>query len=339
MIRGLARWISAASADGVIVALGARSTPGKRWGSGPVSAIDSSMAASSRTYGVERPICNSQSPAIVARTVSSSASTQRAFRGVARARHVPGLVFSPIAHVEDVRRARRVVAPPRERGAIDRRKARPPGEGAGSLAGALTSERSGGRGEPRRPALEGQALELPATGAVPERIDLIGHAGGNEARGPEDSSGAGHAIDHHLRRRSEDEVVEAAEHLAGRRIDAAGNVAGFVLAARGAVDEHPVLSARERAVELASSDKSRSSMSRDEIAEPLGGHLDLGEQGQSRGSPRRRPTGEHGHVLVAELGETAGGNDGEPFATVRNDDPRVELGDQPLNLDFDVPKW
>src|SRR5262249_61680538 len=195
------------------------------------------------------------------------AHDERAFRGVARARHVPGLVFRPIAHVEDVRRARRVLAPPRERGAIDRRKTRPPGEGAGSLAGALTSERSGGRGEPRRPALEGQALELPATGAVSERIDIIGHAGGNEARGPQASPRAGHAIDHHLRRRSEDEVVEAAEHLAGRRIDAAGNVAGFVLAARAAVDEPPVLSARERAVALASSDESRASMWRRGIAE------------------------------------------------------------------------
>ena len=80
-------------------------------------------------------------------------------------------------------------------------------------------------------------------------------------------------------------------------------------------------------------------MSRDEIAEPLGRHLDLGEQGQSRGSPRRRPPGEHSQVLVAKLGETAGGNHGVPFATVRDDDTGVEPGDQPRNLAFDVPEW
>src|SRR5262249_58835532 len=181
----------------------------------------------------------------------------------------PSLVFSAVAHVEDVHRARRVVAPPRERGAIDRLKTCPPGEGAGSLAGALTREWSRRRGKPRGSPLESQSLEKPAAGAVPERIHLVGHTGGDQARGAEDSTGAGHAIHDHLRGRTGHEVVEAAEHLAGRRVDAAGDVARLILAARAAVDEHPVLPARERAVELAGSDEFRSSVPRHEIAEPL----------------------------------------------------------------------
>src|SRR5262249_18415607 len=148
----------------------------------------------------------------------------------------PGLVLVAITHVEDIRRARRVGAPPRERGAIDRLKTRPPGEGAGSLTRACTSDGSWGCGEPRGPPLEGQTLEKPAASPIPERIHLVRHAGGDEARGPEDASGAGHAIHHHLRRRSGHEIVEAAEHLAGRRIDAAGDVTRLILPTRTAVD-------------------------------------------------------------------------------------------------------
>src|SRR5204863_9789316 len=128
--------------------------------------------------------------------------------------------------------------------------------------------------------LEGQALGKPAACPIPERIDLVGHAGGDETRGPQDSTGAGHAIHQHLRRRSGHEIVEAAEHLAGRRIDTAGDVARLVLAARAAVDEHPVLPARERVLELAGSDEFRSSVPRYEIAEPLGWHFDLGEKAE-----------------------------------------------------------
>src|SRR4029077_13777137 len=197
-----------------------------------------------------------------------------------------------------------VVAPLRERGAIDRLKTRPPGEGAGSRASALTSEGSWGRGEARSPPLEGQALEEPAACAVPERIHLVGHAGGDEARGPQDSTGAGHAIHHHLPRRSGHEIVEATEHLAGRRIDAAGDVARLILPARAAVDEHPVLPARKRALEFVGSDEFRSSVPRYEIAEPLGWHFDLGEQAEPGSGPRRRSTGEHGHIAVAKLGQT-----------------------------------
>ena len=53
---------------------------------------------------------------------------------------MPGLVLIAIAHVEDIRGARGIVAPLRERGAIDRLKTRAPGESADSLAGALTSD-------------------------------------------------------------------------------------------------------------------------------------------------------------------------------------------------------
>src|SRR5262249_15959289 len=77
---------------------------------------------------------------------------------------------------------------------------------------------------------------------------------------------------------------------------------------------------------------------RHEIAEPLGGHLDLREQTLPRSGPRGRPTREPGHVAVAKFGETARANGGEPFASVRDDDTSVEPGDQPGDLTLDVAK-
>src|SRR5262249_6436897 len=198
--------------------------------------------------------------------------------------------------VKDIGGLRRVVSPLREGVAIYRPNASTPGEVAGALAGALTGWRTRGSGEPCSPTLERQTLQEPATGAVPEHIHFIRNTGGDETRATEDAAGTRHTIHHHLRRRLTHEIVEAAQHLAGRRVDAAGNVASLVLLARAAVDEHPVLPAREGACELAGRDERRSSVVRHEIAETLGRHLDLGEQGQSRCGPARSTPGAHCHV-------------------------------------------
>src|SRR5262249_22953316 len=127
--------------------------------------------------GPNRVVVGEDAAGVLGADVMIRAHDERAFGGVARAREMPGLVFRAVPDVKDIRRARRVVAPLRERGAIDRLKTCPPGEDAGSLAGTLTGEWSRRCGEPRGPPLEGQALESPAAGAIPERIHLVGHTG------------------------------------------------------------------------------------------------------------------------------------------------------------------
>src|SRR5262249_61621930 len=126
--------------------------------------------------------------------------------------------------------------------------------------------------------------------------------------------------------------------LAGRCVDAARNVARLVLLARAAVDKHPVLPVSEGACELAGRDESRLSVVRHEIAETLGWHLDLGEQGQSCCGPGRRTAGEHGHVRVPEPCQAVCRHGGEPFTSVRDDDARDTVRDQPGYLALDVPE-
>ena len=240
---------------------------------------------------------------------------------------MPRFVLITIAHVKDIGGVRRVVLPLFEGGAIYRPNAGTPGEVAGALTGALTGWRTRGSGEACGPTLEYQTLQEPAARAVPEHIHLIRHTGGDEARATEDAAGARHTIHYHLRRRLAHEIVEAAQHLAGRRVDAAGNVASLVLLARAAVDEHPVLPARDGAFELAGRDESRSSMMRHKIAETLGRHLDLREQCQSRCSPGRSTAGEHCYVPVPEPCQAVCRHDGQPFTSVCDDDARVAARD------------
>src|SRR5262245_22790023 len=251
---------------------------------------------------------------------------------------MPRFVLLTIAHVKDIGGLRRVVSPLLKGGAIYRPNAGTPGESTGALTSTLTGVRTRGSGEPGGPTLEYQTLKEPATGAVPEHIHLIRYTSGDEARATEDAAGARHTIHHHLRRRAAYEIVEAAQHLAGRRVDATGNVASLVLLARAAVDEHPVLSAREGTFELAGRDECRTSVVRPGIAETLGRHLDLGEQGQSRCSPGRSAAGEHGHVRVPEPGQAVCRHGGEPFSAIRDDDARVAARDQPGDLALDVPE-
>src|SRR5206468_7152967 len=99
-------------------------------------------------------------------------------------------VLITIAHVKDIGGLRSVIAPLREGSAIYRLNAGTPGEAAGARAGALTGLQTRGRGEPGGPTLEYQTLKKPATGAVPEHIDLIRHTGGDEACATEDAAGA-----------------------------------------------------------------------------------------------------------------------------------------------------
>ena len=261
-----------------------------------------------------------------------------AFRGVARSSKMPRFVLITIAHVKDIGGLRRVVAPLREGGAIYRPNAGAPGEVAGALTSTLTGLRTRSSGVPCGPTFEYQTLKEPATGAVPEHIHFIRHTGGDQARATEDPSSARHTIHHHLRRRLAHQIVEAAQHLAGRRVDAAGNVASLVLLARAAVDEYPVLPACDGAFELAGLDESRSSVVRHEIAETLGRHLDLGEQGQSRCGPGRSTAGEHCHVHVPEPCQAVCRHGGEPFTSVRDNDARVAARDQPAYLALDVPE-
>src|SRR5262249_59785500 len=74
-----------------------------------------------------------------------------------------------------------------------------------------------------------------------------------------------------------------------------------------------------------------------EITDPLGRYLDLQKQGLSGGGPLRRASGEHGHVVVVEIGQTAGRNGGESLTSVRDDDTSVEPRDEPGDLALDVP--
>jgi hypothetical protein len=134
------------------------------------------------------------------------------------------------------------------------------------------------------------------------------------------------------------EIVEAAQHLAGRRVDAAGNAARLVLLAWAAVDEHPVLPARDGALELSGRDEPGSNVVHHEIAEPLGQHLDLGEKRQSRVGPGRRTAGERGHVLVPEPCQAVCRHGGDPVTAVRDDDARVAARNQPGDLTLDVPQ-
>src|SRR5262252_7810022 len=134
---------------------------------------------------------------------------------------MPRFVLIPIAHVKDIGGLRHVVAPLLEGGAVYRPNTGTPGEVAGALMGTLTGLQTRGSGEPGGPTLEYQTPKEPATRAIPEHIHFIWHTGGDEARATEDPAGARHTIHHHLRRRVAHEIVEAAQHLAGRRIDAA----------------------------------------------------------------------------------------------------------------------
>src|SRR4030095_7722173 len=94
---------------------------------------------------------------------------------------MPRLVLVTIAHVEDIGGARDVIPPLLEGGAVDRLNARPRGESARALTGALTGFRRWRGGEPCGPALEDQPVEEPAPGTVPEHVHLVGHARRDEA--------------------------------------------------------------------------------------------------------------------------------------------------------------
>src|SRR5947209_4469995 len=102
---------------------------------------------------------------------------------------MPRLVLIPIAHVKDIGRARHVISPLLEGGAIYRPNTGTRGESAGALTGALAGVRTRDGGEPCGPALEDQPVKEPAPGAVPEHIHLVRHAGSDETRPAEDSSG------------------------------------------------------------------------------------------------------------------------------------------------------
>src|SRR5258705_2736531 len=114
---------------------------------------------------------------------------------------MPRLVLITIAHVEDIGRARHVISPLLEGGAIDGPNTGTRGESARALTGALTGLRSRRGGEPCGPPLEDQPVEEPAPGAVPEHVHLVWHARRDEARPPQDASGARHTINRYLRRR------------------------------------------------------------------------------------------------------------------------------------------
>src|SRR5205809_991584 len=88
---------------------------------------------------------------------------------------------------------------------------------------------------------------------------------------------------------------EGASALTGGRVVAARMFAGLVPRARAAADAPPVPPARDSAFDLAGRNERRSSVVRHKIAEPLGRHLDLGEQGQPRCGPGWSTAGEHGH--------------------------------------------
>src|SRR5262249_15432360 len=160
--------------------------------------------------GADRIVVDEHTAGVLGAHVVIRTHHECAFRDVARASQMPRFVLITVTHVKDIGGLRRVVSPLPEGGAIYRPKAGTPGGVTGALRGALTGVRTRGSGEACGSTLEYQALQEPATGAVPEHIHLIRHTGGDEARATEDPPGARHTIHHHLRRRVTHEIVEAA---------------------------------------------------------------------------------------------------------------------------------
>ena len=199
--------------------------------------------------GADRVVVDEHAARVLGADVVIRTHDERAFRGVARSSKMPRLVLIAIAHVEDIGRARRVVAP-LARGWRDlSTEARPAGRGCGRARGRArracglgavanrVAPRSRTKPSRRQPRVPFQStytsLGTPAaTRLAPPRIPRV-----------RDMQFTTTFV---VGRRHE--VVEAAQHLAGRRIDAAGDVAGLVLLARAAVDEHPVLPARDARV-------------------------------------------------------------------------------------------
>ncbi len=234
-----------------------------------------------------------------------------------------GLEFLGRAHIAQEQRARSILAPGAHGVGIDLGHVEAFGQGAG-----LGLQRAAGRVVAialRSAVLQRQVGQVPALGAVLQRVDGVGNAQVDQGLRADDGARAARAIDHDGRGRIGHQAAHAQRQLAIGAADGAGDVHLVELGDGPAVQHHQGQARRLARRQLLGRDARRAVGVFGQFAKGLGRQVHAGEQRVARSAPGLGTAFEHGDPGVAQGFEAARGalghaRAGIALATVVGDD-------------------
>ena len=235
-----------------------------------------------------------------------------------------GLVFPPLAHIEEVERALVFLRAPVGKGrVVDLLDAEAPchafSQGIG-LREALSAHLPGAA---LAPVLELEAGEMPTHGAVPERHHLVRHLGVDQRLGADDAARAPGAVDDDEGIGRRRQVMGPVDELRARAIDGAGDVHPPELGQGPGVEDDEVGPGLEHVLELHRRDRRRVAGALDEFAEGLALDVDAGEELVPGLGPGLHPAFENTDIGISKAFEALRRAARQAVRSIREHDGRA----------------